>query len=507
MPLGSIINMQPAPSTPSFGAELGRGFGAGIAQTSEKMVNAKLNNLLAEKQLARQHDEWHKQGVAIASFEKDPSKRQKIIEAVTIMGQDSYFKLQDYLGEEGLNSMLSETAQSGQASKAPQARQSQATAYDYPAEGPMASGAQATGQNQPPIATGQQNKTPTIQQQEMLQATKAQAQNTELMANNVAPNIMGIPESQKQVGPQTGPTIRRGTATPGPQAPPLPGAEATNQPGREEGRYTAPQMSDAEFEKSLNASRATNKQKKERRAERRAEKHLVNEEINTQLKIENNERARETHQREMNVIPNKYIDSTTDRWQKNFKNMAELKSLEELSKKGDINTFKNRLITLSGWDTSLFTNPTEDIVQKVTNDLLPSGLSAYSGMGKVMQSEIGAMLKTFPTLVQTPEGRLAIIKLMYTNGEMINAEYDAMNQLRLQYQGKTKPEDFRGLVLAKAKPLMDAYQEKMHQILSPGSPTLESMKDKVSVKLPDGRIVQIDTVNLGTAIQKGASLQ
>ena len=61
MPLGSIINMQAAPS---FGAGLGAGFGQGIAQTSQMMVNDKLNQMLEQRHLATQHAEMAKQGTA-----------------------------------------------------------------------------------------------------------------------------------------------------------------------------------------------------------------------------------------------------------------------------------------------------------------------------------------------------------------------------------------------------------------------------------------------------------
>jgi hypothetical protein len=222
--------------------------------------------------------------------------------------------------------------------------------------------------------------------------------------------------------------------------------------------------------------------------------------IIAQEKVNKGAREQEAHEHTMNKDSKEYIDTITDQWQKNFTNMAELKSLEELSNKGDVGTFKNRILTMAGWDPSLFTNPTEDIIQKVSNDLLPGGLSAYSGMGRVMQAEIGAMIKTLPSLIQTPEGRITIIKLLHAKGMILNSEYDAMNQLRLQYQGKIRPDDFRLRVLEKAKPLMEAYQEKMHQILAPGSPTLKSMEGKVAMFNTRGERMLVPIENMQKAL-------
>jgi actin-related protein len=506
MPQIQVFN--PAPSA---GYAFGSGLGQGIANVSSVMINQKLNEMLEQKQLAKQHVVWANQGAQIEKF----TGVKGMGALVAALGPENALKIHEQMGSENLSAALAEMDSGGQSIEkgagrgniSAQGKFEQPKTTTQTLESiytPQTQGGQYKMSNQAPIATGMQGigqKQP-IEQQEMLQAAQEQASNTEMMKNGYAPNIKGIPARTGQ-----------GQVVATPEM-----VGQTGQAGQAGGQMELPkgtidmEGNIVEHPKSFEwlQQKMRGLPSKEKKELRNAWQKSKDQWIAAQTLEEKKKkgiREQESHQREMNEIPNKYIENTTDRWQKNFKNMAELKSIEELSKKGDINTFKNRLLTLGGWDTSLFTNPTEDIVQKVTNDLLPGGLSSYSGMGKVMQSEIGAMLKTFPTLVQTPEGRQSIIKLMYTNGEMLNAEYDAMNQLRLQYQGKTKPEDFRGMVLAKAKPLMDAYQEKMHQILSPGSPTLESMKDKVSIKLPDGRTVQIDTVNLGKALEKGASIQ
>ena len=188
MPLGSIINMQAAPS---FGAGLGAGFGQGLAQTSEKMVNQKLNELLQQKQLAMQHAEWYDQGEAIAKLRtKDPEQRKTIAATIGAVGPENWMKMEEMYGEQNLQGMLSETTKpslgSGMASKTPQDQKYQ-NIPGITAPG-MEMGAGGQG-------TMPQRRAPTIEQQEMLQATNNQAKNTQLMANNVAPNIQGLPKT------------------------------------------------------------------------------------------------------------------------------------------------------------------------------------------------------------------------------------------------------------------------------------------------------------------------
>lgn len=503
MPQMQVFN--PAPSA---GYGFGQGVGQGISQASTAMLNQKLNEMFEQKQLAKQHAVWANQGQAIEEY-----TGIKGIGALTAaLGPEQTMKILEQQGSTKLSAALAEMDAGEQPiekgagrgvettkNKIEQPRTTtQALESTYT---PQTQGGQYKMSPQAPIPTGMQGigQKPSIEQQELLKSAKDQATNTEMMKNGVAPNIMGIPPKTEQGQAAAGVA---GQTTPIPEA--TGKMELPKGPVDMEGNVIEPPKS-AEWLQQNMRGLPPKAQKELRTAWQKSRDQWIAAQT-LEEKKKKGIREEQSHQMEMNKLPNEYIESVTDRWQKNFKNMSELKSLEELSEKGDINTFKNRLITFAGWDTSLFTNPTEDIVQKVTNDLLPSSLSAYSGMGKVMQSEIGAMLKTLPTLVQTPQGRESIIKIMYTNGELTNAEYDAMNQLRLQYQGKTKPEDFRGLVLAKAKPLMDAYQEKMHQILSPGSPTLESMKDKIWIILPDGRKRQIETVNLGLALERGGKM-
>lgn len=191
---------------PSAAYLAGQGLGQGISNVSTAMVNQKLNEMLETKQLAKQYAERYRQGEQIAKFEPNKEKRTMIRDTIAAIGPDMYFKLQDHLGTANMENLISGGFGAGQPTPEPtgmpQGRQMGTQAYDYAPEGPMTATGQGMGQNQPTAAPAL--RTPTIQQQEMLNAQQAQAANTELMANNVAPNIMGIPKSQKAqaAGPQ-----------------------------------------------------------------------------------------------------------------------------------------------------------------------------------------------------------------------------------------------------------------------------------------------------------------
>lgn len=181
MPLGSIINMQAAPS---FGAGLGAGFGQGIAQTSQMMVNDKLNQMLEQRHLATQHAEMAKQGTALAKA----TGHEELAPFFAAMPIEASMNLIKNYGVENLADSLK--AQLPEAFEMPQetpsTRQSRVGRYLGPSEGQFATGGQEMNQTY---------NVPTIAQQEMNQATQEQAKNTALMAKGTAPNIQGLPKT------------------------------------------------------------------------------------------------------------------------------------------------------------------------------------------------------------------------------------------------------------------------------------------------------------------------
>lgn len=231
-----IVNMQPAPSAWSgFGA----GMGQGVSQATGMMINVKLNEMLQQKQLAVQHAEWARQGEAIAKMTGHPEHAP----FYASVGPEMGLKMLDQLGVEGMSSNLAalqglgqqeQTFMNKEPQEASQARQMQPQGYIEPPVGMMAPQDQGMRQI---------SQTPSISQQEALQATRNQAQNTALMTQGVAPNIQGIPQSQAE--PVQG--TERPAERPAPM--PLPRTPITT-----EGEEVSEPVSNEQFRKMLQST-------------------------------------------------------------------------------------------------------------------------------------------------------------------------------------------------------------------------------------------------------------
>ena len=242
-------------------------------------------------------------------------------------------------------------------------------------------------------------------------------------------------------------------------------------------------------------------------AEARAKAHAWNEQeklkTNKYYKEDEKQRADRKERREVDAKPLEYIKDLNNRWKKAKEKQVDLKSIEELAKKynkDNVSTFKNRFITLAGGDPSLWTNPSEDLIQKLASNLTSGVVSEYGSMAKIFKVEAESFVKTLPTLVQNQEGQIKVAKYMYAKSELLDAEHEAMKEVKEEYKGKGLPEDFQELVEERAEAKQDAIREKMHQIMVPGAPPLASMKDKVIVKDPTGKSYAIPVEKLSEAL-------
>lgn len=513
MPLGQIINMEQAPS---FGAGLGAGMGQGIGQASTMMVNQKLNQMLDQKKLATQHAEWYNQGEAIAKarisrldkskYTKDQleEKKNNIRDFITVAGPDTYMKFEEMFGENALDQMMNSTGGAskapGMASKSPQEAQSQnILGITMPG---MES--QAGGQATTPDIRG----LPKYLQGNINLSNRPHVANADGSISTVRSKSFGIGgkevllptvsddgrimddqetlDQYRRTGKKLGVFNTPEEANRYAQQLHEDQAEMINKPRTETGKYTAPQMSDAEFEKMLKESEASNKQKEKARNRRDKEKQLNIAEKGVNVKERANERENEKWETEKEKEPKKYISELAERHNKVQKAQAELKGIEELAdKKGPtfITRGKQILANVLNVPVDTLYNATEEKITKFSNDLLPSRLAEYGGINKVLKSEAEAMVKTLANAMQTPEGIKTISRAIQTQNEMIEAEYEEMTRLNAEYvkAGKRLPENFANEARMRAEPKLQQLREKLHQIASPGSPTLESMKDKIMV--------------------------
>jgi hypothetical protein len=280
--MGMVFNL---PAVPSVGASFGAGMGEGFSSASKMMVNAKLNEMLYQKQRAMQHAEWGEQGKAIAEAEGGtPEEQKRTIDLVTMLSPDGYYKFKEIGGLQRLNNMYSETtggkaATPGMAPETPEA--------------------------------AKQQFIPGITNPQYQQGAGGQA--------NV-PNIKGLPPAEKQeITPQV--------------------SQQAEAQGTED-RYRIATLSPTEFEKELAQSGYTEKQKE---AARKARTSYINTDIAQQglalkQQIANFDQTRKTKE-SINKSNSKFIDDTIKSSEAADTVLKSLNNMEEIRKRGNLGAF------------------------------------------------------------------------------------------------------------------------------------------------------------------------
>ena len=222
------------------------------------------------------------------------------------------------------------------------------------------------------------------------------------------------------------------------------------------------------------------------------------------------EMAKEKDRREIEKPAKEYIENLNSRLDKARDSIGALRTIQELSKKeghGAVNNFINRFWKFLGNDPSLIANRDEEAILKLSNDLMPAQVSQYTGQGaRVFVNEVNSLALTIPNLLQTKEGRIDVAKYFELKNNLVENEFEAMKEMRVLYKktGRLLDDDFKADVMEKTHEKNLITLEKMHQIMSPGSPPLRSLDNAVIVKDPkSGRLATIDPQDLDKALAKG----
>jgi hypothetical protein len=158
-----------------------------------------------------------------------------------------------------------------------------------------------------------------------------------------------------------------------------------------------------------------------------------------------------------------FIDSTTKQ-QRSFdtETKPKLLQLQKLNKEQLISPKAAKFYELMGLPISLSDNPSNELFQKTSQDLLKGLPDTYGS--RILQVEVENFLKTIPTLMNSPEGRRMVISNMLKLGEMKSVLYNEMRKQEQEYlsQNKPLPRDFEQQVQDKVKPEIDRISNK-HQ--------------------------------------------
>jgi hypothetical protein len=117
-----------------------------------------------------------------------------------------------------------------------------------------------------------------------------------------------------------------------------------------------------------------------------------------------------------------------------------------------------------GLPLSLMANPTSELYEKVSQDLLKGLPETYGS--RILQVEVQNFLKTIPRLLNSADGRRMIVSNMLKLGEMKEALYKNMRNAEKSYSSHDKPlpKDFQREVLDTTMPQLAQLQGEFSQL-------------------------------------------
>jgi hypothetical protein len=176
------------------------------------------------------------------------------------------------------------------------------------------------------------------------------------------------------------------------------------------------------------------------------------------------EKAKKKDINEGNKETKKFYDTTNGEAKAALNNNLRLNRMEQLIDRADLNSpstvsFVRTLgkIPWFGVDlSSLLTADTQEF-EKISKDFLKDAKAIFGS--RITDVDLQNFLKTVPDLIQSDEGKLAVIrdlKLM-NDGALVRSQ--AMNQI-IRENGGNRPRDLEELVSIRTKPQLDALSEE-----------------------------------------------
>lgn len=158
-----------------------------------------------------------------------------------------------------------------------------------------------------------------------------------------------------------------------------------------------------------------------------------------------------------------------------------------------------KFLELMGIPLGVLENPSSELYQKVSQDLLKGLPETYGN--KILAVEVDNFLKTIPTLLNSPDGRRMIASNMLKLGEMKEVYYNEMRRQQRESLDNNKPfpRDFQQRVFDQVKPQIDKINNqfvKLSEITSVPPGTIPFFD-------PNGDVVFVDKEFEQWAIDEG----
>lgn len=161
--------------------------------------------------------------------------------------------------------------------------------------------------------------------------------------------------------------------------------------------------------------------------------------------------------------------------------------MEELSKKGDVSTpAMMKVLDKLGLPVGILSNPDTEEYHKLETDFIREARDIFPG-GRITNYEIQSYLKTIPTLMNSKEGREAIIHNRRLLNDAKKIRYDEYKKI-LKENGGKKPANM-GILLD------ERIENKINDLEDQFREGLDSTLDKYSTKIKmygqDGKVYEI----------------
>lgn len=113
-------------------------------------------------------------------------------------------------------------------------------------------------------------------------------------------------------------------------------------------------------------------------------------------------------------------------------------------------------------------NPTSEVLEKVSQQLLRGITAEYSGAGRILQSEVENYVKSNPSLLNSPEGMQKLARISMEFDNIAEKKWQLKNQIVKEYRARKEmlPEDLDTQILERSKDFEEEAFKKIEDIMS-----------------------------------------
>ncbi len=179
-----------------------------------------------------------------------------------------------------------------------------------------------------------------------------------------------------------------------------------------------------------------------------------------------------------------------------------LSRMEKLDEKGDLSTpLMVKTLNTFGLPLGVLSNPDSEEFAKLEADYLRDIRQVFQG--RVTNYEVQAFLKGIPTLMNTPEGKRAIIRNRRLLNDAKRLKYDAYKDILKENQGR-KPPNMGIMIEERVQEGMADIEDKFREGVSE---QIDKFQQPIRMIDPQGRSVSIPPGKIEAALNAGAKFQ